>query len=136
PSMQQLTDTPADQWFLSGKLAMYYGGSWFRGAAGASDIADDLAGAPLPKGGERATVMPGVANVVGANSKNMDAARALQAFLASKDAQQQQGEVGSIIPAFTGTQQSFIDSLPGIDLQVFLDAVDYAKPLPVSQDSA
>ena len=32
----QLTDTPADQWFTSGKVAMLYGGSWARGAIGAS----------------------------------------------------------------------------------------------------
>lgn len=136
PSMQQLTDTPADQWFLSGKLAMYYGGSWFRGAVGDSDIVADLDVAPLPQGAEKATVIHGVSNVVGANSKNMQAARALQAFLAGEQAQQQQGEVGSIIPAFNDTQQSFVDSLPDIDLQVFLDAVDYAQPLPVSRDAA
>lgn len=136
PSMQQLADTPADQWFLSGKLAMFYGGSWFRAAVGDSEIVDSIDVAPLPRGAEQATVIHGVANVVSANSANLQAARALQAFLASEDAQQQQGEVGSIIPAFTGTQQSFIDSLPDIDLQVFLDAVDYARPLPVSQDTA
>jgi multiple sugar transport system substrate-binding protein len=136
PSMQQLTDTPADQWFTSGKLAMYYGGSWFRGAIGGSDVEADVQVAPLPRGEKQATVIHGVANVVSANSKNKQAARALQAFLASKDAQQQQGEVGSIIPAFTGTQTSFVDSLPGVNLQVFLDAVDYAVPLPVSKNSA
>jgi len=136
PSMQQLTDTPADQWFTSGKLAMYYGGSWFRGAIGGSAVENDVQVAPLPQGTERATVIHGVSNVVGANSKNMDAARALQAFLASKEAQQQQGEVGSIIPAFTGTQSSFANSLPGVNLQVFLDATAYAKPLPVSKNSA
>lgn len=136
PSMQQLTDTPGDQWFTSGKVAMYYGGSWFRGAIGGSPVEADVQVAPLPRGEEQATVIHGVANVVAANSANKQAARALQAFLASEDAQRQQGEVGSIIPAFTGTQSSFVDSLPGVDLQVFLDAVDYAKPLPVSKNSA
>jgi multiple sugar transport system substrate-binding protein len=136
PSMQQLTDTPADQWFTSGKLAMYYGGSWFRGAVGSSEIAADINVAPLPQGKERATVIHGVSNVVATNSKNIQAAHALQVFLASEAAQQQQGEVGSIIPAFTGTQGSFISSLPGVDLQVFLDAAAYAKPLPVSKNSA
>ncbi len=136
PSMQQLTDTPGDQWFTSGKVAMYYGGSWFRGAIGGSPVEADVQVAPLPQGEERATVIHGVANVVAANSENKQAARALQAFLASEEAQRQQGEVGSIIPAFAGTQSTFAESLPGVDLQVFLDAVEYAKPLPVSKNSS
>jgi multiple sugar transport system substrate-binding protein len=136
PSMQQLTDTPADQWFTSGKVAMYSGGSWFRAAIGASEIEDAVGVAPLPRGEEQATVIHGVANAVAANSDEKQAAQALQVFLASEAAQRQQGDAGAIIPAFTGTQDAFVGSLPGADLQVFLDAVDYAKPLPVSKNSA
>jgi len=44
--------------------------------------------------------------------------------------------VRAIIPAFEGTQAAFADSYPGMDLQVFLDATEYAKPLPVSKNSA
>lgn len=136
PTIQQLTDTSADKWFTSGKVAMYYGGSWFRGAIGTAEVKDDVQVAALPQGKEKATVIHGVSNVVAANSKNAQAARALQVYLASKAAQQQQGKLGSIIPAFTGTQASFADSLPGVDLQVFLDEVAYAKPLPVSANTA
>lgn len=136
PSIQQLTDTSADQWFTSGKVAMYYGGSWFRGAISGSDVASDVQVAPLPQGKEKATVIHGVSNVVSANSKNIQAARALQVYLASKTAQKQQGDMGSIIPAFNGTQSSFANSLPGVDLQVFLDELAYAKPLPVSRNAA
>jgi multiple sugar transport system substrate-binding protein len=136
PSIPQLTDTPADQWFTSGKVAMYYGGSWARGAIGSSDIKDDVDVAPLPSGVEKATVIHGVANVVAANSKNKQAAQALQAYLASEAAQEQQGDMGAVIPAFNGTQAAFADSYPGVNLQVFLDATAYAKPLPVSKNSA
>jgi len=136
PSMEQLTDTPADQWFTSGKLAMYYGGSWARAAIGSSDVKDDVDVAPLPAGKEKATVIHGVANVVAANSKNKQAAQALQAYLASKEAQEQQGDMGAIIPAFEGTQAAFAESYPGMNLQVFLDATAYARPLPVSKNSA
>jgi multiple sugar transport system substrate-binding protein len=41
-----------------------------------------------------------------------------------------------VIPAFTGTQDAFTKSMPDAGLQVFLDAVSYAKPLPVSADTA
>lgn len=57
PSTQQLTDTPADQWFTSGKLAMYDGGSWFRGAIGGSDVEADVQVAPLPRGEKHPTTL-------------------------------------------------------------------------------
>ncbi|MCD5314235.1 ABC transporter substrate-binding protein [Kineosporia babensis] len=135
PSIAQLTDTTADQWFTSGKLGMYWGGSWFRAALAGTDIESDIVVLPLPKGTQQATVIHGVANMVAANSANKQAAHALQAFLAGEQAQQQLGEAGSVIPAYTGTQTAFAESMPEANLQVFLDAVEYAKPLPVSANT-
>ncbi len=136
PSIQQLTDTSADQWFTSGKVAMFWGGSWARTEIGDSSIADDVQAYPLPIGEKQATVIHGVSNVVAAGSDNKAAAQALQVYLASKEAQTQQGDMGAVIPAYTGTQTAFVDSQPGMDLQVFLDAVDYAVPFPVSKNTA
>ncbi|WFR67405.1 extracellular solute-binding protein [Curtobacterium flaccumfaciens] len=136
PSIKQLTDTTADQWFTSGKLAMYQGGSWFRSALTGTDLEKDVVVYPLPKGKEQATVIHGVSNVVSAKSKHKAAAQALQVYLASKKAQQQQGDMGAVIPAYDGTQDAFTKTMPDADLQVFLDAVDYAKPLPVSKNTA
>ncbi|RPE78477.1 MULTISPECIES: sugar ABC transporter substrate-binding protein [unclassified Frondihabitans] len=136
PTIQQLTDTSADQWFTSGKVAMFWGGSWARTEVGDSSIAKDVQVYPLPKGEKQATVIHGVSNVVAAGSKNKAAAQALQVYLASKEAQKQQGDMGAVIPAYTGTQTAFAKSQPGVDLQVFLDAVDYAVPFPVSKNTA
>ena len=134
PSIQQLTDTPADQWFTSGKVAMYYGGSWARTAVKESSVGAVADVAALPAGEEKAVVIHGVSNVVAANSKNKQAAQALQVYLASEKAQQQQGDLGAVIPAFNGTQQAFADSYPGVNLQVFLDQTAWAKPYPVSKN--
>ncbi|TXN32492.1 ABC transporter substrate-binding protein [Lacisediminihabitans profunda] len=136
PTMQQLTDTAADQWFVSGKAAMYWGGDWARSEIAASPIASSVNVAPLPAGEKKATVIHGVSNVVAAAGKHKQAAQALQVFLASKKAQQQQGDMGAIIPAFNGTQAAFAKSLPGVDLQVFLDELVYAQPLPTSKNTA
>ncbi len=136
PSIKQLTDTTADQWFTSGKLAMYQGGSWFRSALTGTDLEKDVVVYPLPTGKKQATVIHGVSNVVAEGSKDKAAAQALQVYLASKDAQQQQGDMGAIIPAYEGTQDAFTKTMPDADLQVFLDAVDYAEPLPVSKNTA
>ena len=35
-----------------------------------------------------------------------------------------------------GTQDAFTQSMPDANLQVFLDAVSYAKPLPISKNTA
>ncbi|GLY30328.1 sugar ABC transporter substrate-binding protein [Kineosporia sp. NBRC 101731] len=136
PTIAQLTDTTADQWFTSGKLGMYWGGSWFRAALAGTDLEKSIQALPLPKGAQQATVIHGVANMVAANSQNKQAAHALQAYLVSQEAQQALGEAGSVIPAFTGTQAAFTKSMPDANLQVFLDAVQYAKPLPVSANTA
>ncbi|WP_308465347.1 ABC transporter substrate-binding protein [Rathayibacter soli] len=136
PTMAQLTETTADQWFLSGKLAMYQGGSWFRAGLIGNKIESDIMVVPLPKGKDQATVIHGVSNVVAANSKNKAAAQALQVYLASKSAQQQQGDMGAVIPAFNKTQQGFVKSMPDAHLQVFLDELSYAKPLPISKNTA
>ena len=136
PSMTQLTDTPAQLWFTSGKTAMFYGGSWARTPIADSEIGQEVNVVALPAGKQEATAIHGVANVVAANSKNVEAAQALQVYLASQEAQQQQGDLGAIIPAFNGTQAAFATSYPGVDLQVFLDQAATAKPLPVSKDSS
>ena len=136
PSIQQLSDTPAIQWFTSGKLGMLWSGSWSRTAIADSEFADVINVAALPHGAEQATVIHGVSNVVAANSENKQAAQALQVFLASKEAQQQQGDMGAVIPAFAGTQQAFVDSAPNVNLQVFVDATEYARPFPVSANTA
>lgn len=136
PTIKQLTDTPADQWFVSGKAAMYQGGDWARTEIGSSPIGKDVQVYRLPVGKEDANVIHGVSNVVAAGGKNIKAAQALQVYLASKPAQQQQGDMGAVIPAYNGTQTAFAKSYPGVDLQLFLDEVKVAKPLPVSQDTA
>jgi len=136
PTMQQLTDTTADQWFTSGKLAMYWGGSWFRAALADTDLAATVQVLPLPRGTAQVSVIHGVSNVVAAASPNLQAAQALQVFLAGEDAQRQLGAAGSVIPAFNGTQAAFTDSMPDADLQVFLDALEYSEPLPVSANTA
>jgi multiple sugar transport system substrate-binding protein len=136
PTIKQLTDTTGDQWFVSGKSAMYQGGSWARSEVAAAPVAKDIAVLPVPKGDQQATVIHGLSNVVAASSQNKQAAQALQVFLASKQAQQQQGDLGAVIPAFTGTQTAFANSMSGVDLQLFLDEVPYAKPLPVSKNTA
>ena len=132
PTPQQLSDTSALDWFGNGKAAMYLSGSYDRPAIAASTLGTAVDVAPLPADVQQATVTGGLANVVAAGGSNMQAARAFQAFLASKDAQQEQGDLGSIIPAFNGTQQGWLATMPDTSLSVFIDSVQFGHPQPVT----
>lgn len=137
PTLQQLSDTPHNAWFTSSKTAFFWSGTWSVAELAAAANTDDLDVAPLPRGEEQATVIHGLANVVSATSDHKDAAQAFQAYLGSKEAQSLQAEMGAANPAFNGTQQAFIDSVPHFNLQVFLDAADnYSYPYPISRDTA
>lgn len=137
PSLQQMTDTLPLQWFESGKTAMFYGGSWnvaeFKNNEYTKDKVDV---APLPQGKQRAAVIHGLANVISAKTEHAAAAWKFVQYLGSEEAAKTQAETGTVIPAYAGTQKSWVDASPDYNLQVFLDAVKYAKPLPVSSNTA
>jgi len=138
PTVQQLSDTKPAVWFSSGKAAMMWSGNWSVAELKDSANKDDFGTVRLPAGPEqRATVIHGVGNVVAAHSENKAAANAFLAYLGSEEAQRTQAEMGAANPAFTGTQQAFVDSVPNFGIQVFLDsAEDMAFPYPISQNTA
>lgn len=137
PSLQQMTDTLPLQWFESGKTAMFYGGSWNLAEFKSNEYtADKVDVAPLPTGQERAAVIHGLANVISANTEHPEAAWKFVSYLGSEAAARTQAETGTVIPAHAGTQQAWVDAAPEYNLQVFLDAADYAEPLPVSNNTA
>jgi multiple sugar transport system substrate-binding protein len=136
PTLAQMSDTPQDQWFVNGKAAMFWSGTWSNAQLLDSPVVDDIEVAPLPAGEQQATVIHGLANVVAKDSPHLEAALAFQKFLASEEAAKTQAEMGAANPAFNGTQTAFIESAP-YDLQVFLDEADeYSYPYPVSTHTA
>ena len=137
PTLEQMTDTAPLQWFTSGKTAMFYGGSWNVTEFKKNEaLKDQIDVAPLPKGKEQATVIHGLANVVSAESANADAAWEFVKYLGSEEAAKVQAETGTVIPAYQGTQEAWVAASPQFNLQIFLDAADYAQPLPVSKNTA
>ncbi|MGN7799665.1 ABC transporter substrate-binding protein [Leifsonia sp. 22587] len=133
PSVQQLSETRANDWFTSGKAAMFpsIAGASVALIANSPNAADYMA-VPLPQGDRKATVIHAISNVVNAKSSNLAAAQAFQAFAASKQAQLLQSESGVSPSAYAGTQNAFVNSHPALDLQVFVDAIKYSYPMPVS----
>ncbi|MGM7774564.1 ABC transporter substrate-binding protein [Arthrobacter sp. KNU-44] len=136
PSMQQLTDTSAIDMFTSKKVAMTFDGSWNAGPH-AKALGSDLGLVTLPKGPvSNQCVIHGLANVVPANAKNPAAAQAFVAFLGTKEAAQIQAETGTVIPAFNGTQDAWVKSVPSVDLNIFLDLASKASPFPASRNTS
>lgn len=136
PSMQQLTDTLTGDMFTSSKLAMTMDGSWTVGPAFAA-LGQDLGIVTLPKGPDNNnSVIHGLANVIPANAKNPAASQAFVAFLANEDSAKIQADTGTVIPAFNGTQQAWVDSVKSVDLNIFLELAKTAAPYPASQNTA
>lgn len=136
PSPPQLADTPAAKWYASGKAAMFWSGTWSIVEIQQSAVGADTDLIDLPRGKERATSVLGLANVVAADSKNKAAANLFLTYLGGEQAQRVEGEMGAANPAFIGAGDSFTDFVPEWNLKVFVDAVDYSRPYPVSFNTA
>lgn len=124
----QQSNPVADTLFPAGVVGMMPGGSFRAGTYGAADASIDVA--PLPMGKQRATVTHGLANVIWANGSNPGAALEFVKWLASADAETILGESGATIPAYAGLQEPWLAANPDMNLQVFVDALDYAQKVP------
>lgn len=137
PSLKQMTDTAPLNLFESGKLAMYWGGSWDAKEFSGNDATKtDVDVAPLPAGVKKATIIHGLANVVFAHTSHPAQAEKFAAFLGSQQAAQIEADTGTVIPAYNGTQQSWVKAYPQYHLQSFLDELPDAVPYPISKNTA
>ncbi|MBN8205027.1 sugar ABC transporter substrate-binding protein [Microbacterium esteraromaticum] len=138
PTAQQMTDTSAQDFFLSGKVAMFQNGSWAAHTyADNADIADKVDVAPLAAGpAGNQSVIHGLANVVNAKGDHVEAATEFAVFASSEAAADIMADSGTVIPAFDGKQQVWVDALPQYNLQAYIDALDTAVAYPASQNTA
>jgi len=137
PSLQQMTDTAPLDMFESGKLAMFWGGSWDAVAFGANaNTKTGVNVTQLPSGVKKATVIHGLANVVFSHTAHLAEAEKFETFLGSQQAAQIEASTGTVIPAYNGTQQAWVKAYPQYDLQAFLDELPNSVPYPISQNTA
>src|SRR5829696_4632531 len=122
---------PHEMLFPAGVIAMIPGGSC--NSLTSSQALPSTAVAPLPKGKAQASAIHGLANVIWSGGQNQCAALEWVKYLASADAERILGSTGTVIPAMEGQQEDWVASIPSLDLQVFLDAVDYSFPVPNPQ---
>lgn len=124
----QQSNPVADTLFPAGQVAMMTGGSFRAGTYAGADANIDVA--PLPQGKVRACVTHGLANVIWSGTESPEAALALVNFLAGEEAERILGESGATIPAMQGMQDNWLSANPDMNLQVFIDALDYAQKVP------
>jgi multiple sugar transport system substrate-binding protein len=127
PTQAQMTETAASELFSSGKVAMMFDGPWM---VQEYKNNPDINVAVVPKGKQRAVAIHGLANVIAANTKHKDASWKFVQFLGSKEAADIFAKTGTVIPAYNDTQDAWIQAVPNINLQAFIDGVDYSVPLP------
>lgn len=137
PTLQQMTDTVPLNMFESGKVAMFWGGSWDAEEFGDNTYTKaNVDVTALPSDVRKATVIHGLSNVVNAHGAHLAQAEKFEQFLGSQQAAQLEAGTGTVIPAFNGTQQPWVKAWPEFDLQSFLDQLPYAVPLPSSANTA
>lgn len=133
-----VADVKSNVMFTSEKSAMFWAGDWsaseikeaFEGREGDIDVIE------LPKKERQATVIHGIGWAASKSSAHLAAAKALVAHMAGKESQETEAKLGTAIPAFTGTQQPWVDTYPEWNTQIFVDAAEqYAIPYPVSKNT-
>ncbi|OYO14942.1 sugar ABC transporter substrate-binding protein [Enemella evansiae] len=133
PTAQQMADTEPETMFTSGQVAMGYFASYAALPFSQSQVGNDINVAPLPKGPTgNQSVIHGLGNVANAKSKNLPMAKKFAAFASSAEAAELQATTGTVIPAYTGTAEKWVQSMPQYRLQTFVDAVPGAVPYPIS----
>lgn len=121
---------PSTQLFPGGKVAMILGGSWLASSYASAEPNIDVA--PLPMGKQRATIIHGLSNVIWSNTQHPAEAWEFLKFLGSEQAALILAQSGTVIPAYQGLQQAWVDSIPDMNLQVFIDELEYAVPYPTA----
>jgi len=131
PTIQQMTDTSPVSLFESGKVAMLYDGSWMAIEYGKTNeyTKDKVDVAVLPKGVKQAVIIHGLGYCINAKTKNPEEAWLFVQYLGGKEAAVVQAETGTVIPAFKGTQELWVESMPSLNLKVFIDMLSYSVPL-------
>jgi multiple sugar transport system substrate-binding protein len=87
----------------------------------------------LPSRKTKANIIHGVAWTGNANSKNPDDVWEVIKYLGSKEVALLQAESGTVIPAFTGTQDAWVKAVP-MNLKIFIDSTSIAVPYPTGFD--
>lgn len=135
PDVRYTTENPPADLFNSGRAALHQSGNWEAAVFKDSPVFDQLGVAPLMHGKREANVIHGIGQAMNARSRNKPAASAFLAFLGSEEANLIQAAAGAANPAFIGTNDAYVESIPEFTLDVFIDAAETAMAYPASKNT-
>ncbi|SCY44101.1 ABC transporter substrate-binding protein [Alkaliphilus peptidifermentans] len=136
PTIEELVDTPVIDLFESGSVAMVYAASWnVKRFMENENIKDNIDLVIMPMIDKRASIIHGLTNAINANTKHPEAAWELVKFLGSKEANEIWARSGVVIPAHFDALDIWINSYPQINLNAFVDQLDYSVMYPASRDN-
>lgn len=138
PNEASLEETQGYIQFLSGRLGMFWCGSWFLGQVLDSDMKDDINVVELPSiNGKKATIIHGLGNCIYKDTKYPEASWKWVEFLAGEQANKLSAETGAALPALKGTAQVWVDKNPDYNLRSFItSSEEYSYPYPASVNTA
>lgn len=138
PTTEELTDSPVDVRFQSGKLAMHVGGSYMATQYWMNEETKDKVDVvEYPSyNGQEPNQAGGLGYAVYEKSKQKEAAIDFAVWLGSEEAMKIQGEEGSVITARTDTQKYFAEKIPEWNLEAFTNHIDVAPAMPYCKSMA
>ena len=130
PSFTSKKEMDAEQMFKTGRVAMIFGGHWWLPSLSKGDLKFKIV--MIPRGKYRACYCSGSGFSILANTKHPNAAKRFVKFLAGAEAQKMLASLNFGFPARKSIAQSpeFLNSIPGVDKEAFLESVPYLKRLP------
>jgi len=135
PSTQSQIETKVDQLFISNKLAMLPSIN-VNASTFVDELGDSVGVAPLPAGKQEAAIVHGIGWAMNEKTKDEELAWELVKYLANEDGNRVIAETGFSIPAIKSMSDIWKESLPSLDLQVFIDAQETGVAYPVSKRTA
>lgn len=136
PTLEEMADTYEIDMFCAERLAMVYAASWnvptFMSNETIKDNVD-LTVMPLIK--ERAAIIHGLTNAISANTKQPEEAWEFVKYLAGKEANEIWAKSGVVIPARKDVLDTWKETYPNLNLQAYIDELDYSVMYPVSKNT-
>ena len=137
PTAEEIASTKVSEMFLNGRLAMTVDGSYMVPTYFGDEYGlENIDVAPMPKGKVRATTSNALGNAISAGTKNKEAAKKWVAYLSTKEANAKSADSGKVLSAYEGSQEGWVKAYPDKNLQVFIDASEYAVPLPNKKNNS
>ncbi len=148
PSPDSMASTGPDTMFQSGLVGMICQGSWMANTLYDSDKSDDYGWVMMPyvdvngngkcEAEERCSIYNGLGWSIYSETKNPDAAWSLISYLAGKEAQTKQAELGITMAGYIGCSESFANAFEGMDISPFVDIEEQGTLIfrPYSKNTA